>query len=93
MRVLVVLFGAFMLFCYVMVIAGCDAPATAAPREPASVSVQRSFAGCTAEPDGRQQCCYTAEGREPICVFVAAPRRASRVSGARYAASASPKGW
>jgi hypothetical protein len=76
MRLLVVMFGAFLLMCYVMVVAGCSAPAVAAPK-PGPIAVERSFAGCTPEPDGRQQCCYTAVDRDPICVFTAAPRRAA----------------
>lgn len=74
MRLMLVLVSAFALMVYVMVAAGCGAPAVRVVKA-GPIAVKRSFAGCTSERDGRQQCCFAAEGREPVCVFTAAPRR------------------
>ncbi len=73
MRLLVVLFGAFALMMYIMVVAGC---AHAEPVARGPIAVKRSFAGCTPERDGRQQCCFATKGQEPVCVWTAAPRKA-----------------
>jgi hypothetical protein len=75
MRLLMLLLGAFALVVYALVVTGCAA------ETPALRVVKRSFAGCTVERDGRQQCCFAAGDEPPVCVWTVTPRRALRLTG------------
>jgi hypothetical protein len=65
MRLLLLVIGALALVMFMVAAAG------AAPSQRGPIAVKRSFAGCTPERDGRQQCCFAIEDREPVCVWTA----------------------
>jgi hypothetical protein len=72
MRLTLIVLGALALVMF-MVVACAAAPAGKGP-----IAVKRSFAGCTAERGGRQQCCFAIADHEPVCVWTAPVARSHK---------------